>query len=211
MEEANSQGETSARPSEDLCLWLLKAQTQSLRACQSSAEEGTHQAEIQRIAQLVPLSELRAYLPTTSPLTMLQIRPTPDFTLLTTLTLSSHGVTDSTLLPLRHLTRLFFLFLISCPEVSDVGIKSLAMSLDYKDIVLASTKEKGDHELAEGRGCWRLRGIWLDGCPRITERAEADLAKWPFLNIICEPTFLLDFEIPAVFPADHYSFHSFAW
>jgi hypothetical protein len=200
--EANSQRKTLKRPSENLYLWLLKAQTQSLRASQSSGDEEAQEPVIQRLTQLVPVSELVAYLPTTSPLTILQIRPTPDFTLLTTLKLSSSGVTDSTLLPIRHLTRLFFLFLTSCPGVSDAGIKSLAMSLDYKDIVLSSTREKGDHELSEGRGCWRLRGIWLDDCSGITERAEVDLAKWPFLNIICELVLSVAIGIWALSQAD---------
>ena len=190
-ERATSHDKTSTRTSVDLFLWLLKAQTQSLRASQSLKDEEIQQVGIQSTIQRVPVSELVAYLPTSSPLMILPLRPTPDFTLLTTLTLSSDGITDSTLLPLRHLTRLFFLFLISCPGISDAGIKSLAMSLEYKDIVLSSTTEKADHELPIGRGCWRLRGIWLDGCSGITERAEVDLAKWPFLNIICELVLLL--------------------
>ena len=136
--------------------------------------------------QLVPITELLAYLPTSSPLTLLQLPPTPTYTLLTSLSLSSHLLTDTTIVALRNLPWLSFLFLLGCTGVTDAGIKSLAMSLDYEGAVVLTKNGQIDKTSETGRGCWRLRGLWLDGCKRITDHAVRDLTRWPMLNVLCK-------------------------
>jgi hypothetical protein len=174
-EQAGHDGHPWAR--EDLFLWLLQLQTQSKgKGPTATTSKTVLDVKLRSLhhTQLVLLPELLAYLPTSSPLTILQVPPTPSYTLLTSLSLSTHLLNDQTILSLRNLPHLFFLFLIACSGVTDAGIKSLAMSLDY------------DQAEEKGRGCWRLRGLWLDGCKRVTDNAVRDLVKWPLLNVLCK-------------------------
>lgn len=184
QEQAGQDGHPWAE--QDLFLWLLRLQTQAepSRSAESRAG-GPHMARSKpkHHIQLVLAPEILAYLPTSSPLTILQIAPTPTYTLLTSLSLSTHLLTDTTITSLRNLPYLFFLVLQACPGVTDAGIKSLAMSLDYNQAILSAGP--GDKE-GRGRGCWRLRGIWLDGCKRVTDNAVRDLVKWPLLNVLCQ-------------------------
>jgi hypothetical protein len=181
-ERAGQDGQPWAQ--EDLFLWLLQLQTRSKGEAKTPSRETTSvKQRPKHHTQLVSAPELLAYLPTSSPLTILQIPPTPSFTLLTSLSLSTHLLNDQTILSLRNLPHLFLLFLTACSSVTDAGIKSLAMSLDYEQAVLQA--KPGEVE-GKGRGCWRLRGLWLDGCKRVTDNAVRDLVKWPLLNVLCE-------------------------
>ncbi|BEJ15838.1 hypothetical protein CspHIS471_0504430 [Cutaneotrichosporon sp. HIS471] len=94
----------------------------------------------------------------------------PDkFRLLTTLTLD-YSVDDAGLQALRwadHLTVLW----IRQGVISDDGIRMLAASLELPD-------------WGEGRGCWRLRALYLPGCRRVGDRSMKSLARWPGLSVI---------------------------
>ncbi|GMK55628.1 hypothetical protein CspeluHIS016_0206840 [Cutaneotrichosporon spelunceum] len=94
----------------------------------------------------------------------------PDkFALLTTLTLDN-TVDDAGLQALRwadHLTVLW----IRKGMISDDGIRMLAASLELPN-------------WEDGRGCWRLRALYLPGCRLVGDRSMKALARWPGLSVL---------------------------
>ncbi len=95
----------------------------------------------------------------------------PDgYSLLTTLTLD-HSVDDAGLQNLRwadHLTVLW----IRDGVISDDGLRMLSASLELPD------------DFEDGRGCWRLRALYLPGCRRVGDRSMRALARWPGLSVV---------------------------
>lgn len=150
-----------------LFMWLLRLQTSS------PAKLAPHRT---CRVDWVEENELLIYLAQQkSPLNTLQMDPSPDYTLLTTISfVGSDALNDQSILALRHLSHLFLLFLIDCHKLTDVGIRSLSMSLELSE------------KVEDRRGCWRLRGLWLDGCRQISRGSAKALSKWPLLNVLCE-------------------------
>ncbi|KAJ9106366.1 hypothetical protein QFC21_001512 [Naganishia friedmannii] len=117
-------------------------------------------------------AEILHHLSTHLALRDMQIPRTADFSIITTLSLSSLGRTDnSRISELRHLPHLTFLIL-NDSQLSDYTLSNLAMGLELKG------------SPAEWKGMWRLRGIWLDGSKGISDKSIKSLWKFPLLNVI---------------------------
>ncbi len=96
----------------------------------------------------------------------------PSLSLLTTLTIGGvdDALSDANILSLRWCIQLTCLWTKGCRQLTDSGIRLLASSL----------------ELEEKRGPCRLRGWWLHGCGKVSDRSMRSFARWPGLVVLGE-------------------------
>lgn len=157
--------------------WVTRARNNTLStptwwiAARICGKENVKEADSAHLVTLLP-AEILHHLSTHLALRDMQIPRTADFSVITTLSLSSLGRADnSRISELRNLPYLTFLIL-NDSQLTDDSLSNLAMGLQLKN------------SPAEWKGMWRLRGIWLDGSKGISDRSIKSLWKFPLLNVI---------------------------
>jgi hypothetical protein len=104
------------------------------------------------------------------------IDPSPRFTAITVLSLRNrHSVLDdSSIGQLKDLHQLAALDL-SFTAISSVGIHTLSRTLRQQ------SSDSGHNQLA---GPWKIRLLYLEGCPLVDNRVCEYLGKWPLLSFV---------------------------
>lgn len=104
------------------------------------------------------------------------IDPSPRFTTITVLSLRNrHSVLDdSSIGQLKDLHQLAALDL-SFTAISSAGIHTLSMTL---------RQQSSDSEHSQLAGPWKIRLLYLEGCPLVDNRVCEYLGKWPLLSFV---------------------------